>query len=79
MAITVSGSGFADKAEIRRLVAETNERMGFVPDPAATVEKVRAMMAAEGVRPEDNAFTTELMRIRYEAACAIATSAPNPP
>ena len=57
---------FADKAEVRRLVAETNDRMGFVPDSTATVEKVRAMMQAEGIRPEDNAFTTELMRMRYE-------------
>ncbi len=62
----VSKSVFADKAEVRRLVAETNERMGFVPDPTATVEKVRAMMAAEGIRPEDNVFITELMRMRYE-------------
>ena len=62
----ISKSVFADKAEVRRLVSETNERMGFVPDPAATVEKVRAMMQAEGIRSEDNAFTTELMRMRYE-------------
>lgn len=60
----VSKSTFTDKDETRRLVAEVNARMGFVPDPTATVEKVRAMMAAEGIRPEDNAFTTELMRMR---------------
>ena len=59
-------SMFANKDEIRQLVAEVNERMGFVPDPTATVEKIRAMMLAEGIRPEDNAFTTELMRMRYE-------------
>ena len=63
----VSKSVFADKEEARRLVAETNECMGFVPDPTATVEKVRAMMAVEGIRPEDNAFTTKLMRTRYSA------------
>lgn len=61
----VSKSIFADKAEVRRRVAETNERLGFVPDPTATVEKIRVMMAAEDIRPEDNAFTTELMRMRY--------------
>ena len=58
--------GDADEAKTRRPVAETNERMGFVPDPAATVEKVRAMMAAEGVRPEGNAFITDLKRVLYE-------------
>ncbi len=62
----ISKSVFADKDEIRRLVAEVNARMGFVPDPTATVQKVRAMMQAEGIHPEDNAFTTELMRMRYK-------------
>lgn len=62
----INKSVFADKDEVRRLVAEVNARMGFVPDPTATVEKVRAMMQAEGIRPEDNAFTTELLRMRYE-------------
>lgn len=57
---------FADKAEVRRLVAEVNERMGFVPDPAATPQKAREMMLADGIRPEDNAFSAELMRMRYE-------------
>ena len=45
----VSKSVFADKAEIRRLVAGTNKSMDFVPNPAATVEKVRALVAAEGI------------------------------
>lgn len=62
----INKSVFADKDEVRRLVAEVNARMGFVPDPTATVQKVRAMMQAEGIRPEDNAFTTELIRMRYE-------------
>ncbi len=57
---------FSNKDEIRKLVAEVNERMGFVPDPTATPQKARAMMLAEGIRPEDNAFTSELMRMRYE-------------
>lgn len=57
---------FADKDEIRKLVAEVNARMGFVPDPTATPQKAREMMMADGIRPEDNPFTTELMRMRYE-------------
>lgn len=60
----INKSVFADKDEMRRLVAEVNARMGFVPDLTATVEKVRAMMQAEGVRPEDNAFATELTQMR---------------
>jgi hypothetical protein len=31
-----------------------------------SVLKVRAITEAEGIHPEDNAFTTELMRMRYE-------------
>ena len=57
---------FADKTEIRKLVAEVNERMGLVPGPLKTPAEVREMMRAEGIRPEDNAFTSELMRMRYE-------------
>jgi len=57
---------FADKAEVRRLVAEVNERMGFVPDLTATPQKAREMMLADGIRSEDNAFSTDLKRMRYE-------------
>ncbi len=57
---------FANKDELRKLVAEVNERMGILPGPAPTPAEVREMMLAEGIRPEDNAFTTELMRMRYE-------------
>lgn len=59
-------SVFANKEGIKKLVAEVNERMGFVRDPTATAQKAREMMQAEGVRPEENAFTADLMRIRYE-------------
>ena len=56
---------FADKEELNRLMDEMEQRMGFVPDPAATIEKLREMLLAEGVRPEENALTAELLRMRY--------------
>ena len=59
-------SMFANKAEIRKLVAEVNERMGIVPGPVLTPQAVRELMRSEGIRPEDNIFTKELMRMRYE-------------
>lgn len=37
---------FLDPEEVRRIIKETNERMGFVPDPTATPEKAQAMMRA---------------------------------
>jgi hypothetical protein len=62
----INKSLFTDREEIRRLVADINARIGIVPGPARTPAEVREMMRAEGIRPEDNAFTTELMRMRYE-------------
>jgi hypothetical protein len=55
----------ADKAELNRLMDEMDKRKGFVPDPDATIEKLREMLLAEGVRPEDNAFSREIIRMRY--------------
>jgi hypothetical protein len=56
---------FADKEELNRLMDEMDKRKGFVPDPDATIEKLREMLLAEGVRPEDNAFSREIIRMRY--------------
>jgi hypothetical protein len=56
---------FADKRWVRRKIAEVNQRMGFVPDPDATPQKARELMVADGVRPEENIFSREIMRMRY--------------
>lgn len=55
-----------DKQALRRAVAESNARMGIVRDPAMTAEMVQEMMIDLGIRPEDNAFSRDLIRIRYE-------------
>jgi hypothetical protein len=47
---------FVDKQAIQKIVAEQNERMGFVKDPTATPQKAQEMMLALGIRPEDNYF-----------------------
>jgi hypothetical protein len=54
-----------DKRELQRVVDEVNRQIGFVRDPTATVEKVREMMLADGVRPEDCEFSREIIRMRY--------------
>jgi hypothetical protein len=41
-------------------------RTGFVVDPTVTAQQVRDMMLADGIRPEDNAFSSEIIRQRYE-------------
>ncbi len=59
-------SWFADKAAIQKIVAEQNERMGFIPNPEATPEKVQEMMLALGIRPEDNIFSCGIIAGRAE-------------
>src|SRR2546428_8650176 len=39
---------FEDKEELRRLMDAFNERIGFVPDPDPTPEKVQELMRANG-------------------------------
>jgi hypothetical protein len=57
---------FVDKDLIRRIVAEQNERMGFVPDPGATAEQAQAMTRALGIPPEANALSSEIVAARDE-------------
>lgn len=54
----------ADKAALRRILEEQDRQNGFVLDPVATPQKAREMMIAQGVRPEDNAFSCEIRRMR---------------
>jgi hypothetical protein len=56
---------FIDPEMIRKVVAETNARMGLVPDPTATAEKAREMMLAQGVRPEENLGSRGIIAARY--------------
>jgi len=58
-------SFFLDPEMIRRVVAETNAKMGFVPDPTATAENAREMIEACGVRPEENLLSRGIIEERY--------------
>jgi hypothetical protein len=55
----------AHREAMRQLVEEQAARMGISFDPTATREKVRAMMRACGVRPEDNVFSRDIIQSRY--------------
>ena len=57
---------FLDKKHIQQLVAEQNKQIGFVPDPKATARKAQEMALAQGVRPEDNAFSCGIIAARDE-------------
>lgn len=54
----------ADKAALRQILEEQDRRAGYVPDPTATPQKARALMLAQGIVPEDNAFSCEIRRMR---------------
>lgn len=55
-----------DKLWLREKFAEMDAADGFLLDPAATAQKARAMMLADGIRPEDNTASREIIRLRYE-------------
>jgi hypothetical protein len=61
-----STSKLLDKRALQKVVAELDERMGFIKDPTATAEKAHAMMVARGIRPEERFLSSEIMRMRHE-------------
>jgi len=56
---------FADKEALIKIADEIDAKAGIVYDPTATVEKVRELMRAEGIRPEDNIFSRDIIRSKY--------------
>ena len=54
----------ADKAALRRIFEAQDRQTGFVLDPNATPQQARALVLAQGIRPEDNAFSCEIRRMR---------------
>ena len=57
---------FLDKKEVQRLVAEQMRIMGIPDDPTATPEKAQQMMAALGIKPEENWFSRGIIAAREE-------------
>jgi len=60
----------ADKVEMRRIVDEQNEIMGFVPDPTVTIERMQQRVAdclrAAGIRPADNDASRAIIAARED-------------
>ncbi len=59
---------YVDRQVILKALAESNAAMGFVPVPGATAQQAREMMAAQGIRAEDNIFSREMIALRYPDA-----------
>jgi hypothetical protein len=54
-----------DKARLQRSVERAFEEMGIQAHPVSP-EKLREMMAADGVKPEDNLFSQGIKEMREE-------------
>ena len=54
----------ADKKALREVLEQQDKQTGFVVDESATPQQAREMMIAQGIRPEDNAFSCEIRRMR---------------
>jgi hypothetical protein len=59
-------TGIIDKQWLRDRMAELDRRQGFAVDPTVSVKRVREMMLFDGIRPEENAFSREIIRMRSE-------------
>jgi hypothetical protein len=54
----------ADKEALRKILEEQDRLTGFVLDPTATAQRARELMLADGVRPEENIGSRDLIRMR---------------
>ena len=56
---------FVDKAKLRPIIAQVFEEMGLRVEPIGA-EKLQEMIAACGVKPEENAFSQGIIEMREE-------------
>ncbi len=57
-------SMLADKAKLRQILEEQDEQTGFTFDSDPTPQQARALILGQGIRPEDNAFSCGICRMR---------------
>ena len=53
------------RAELAKLARAVNEKAGITGPLTMTAEELQQYMVQQGVRPEDNGATRELLRMRY--------------
>ncbi len=58
----------ADKAALLQILDDVDARAGIVFDPDMTAERLDALMQTQRIRPEDNIFSRDILRARYEEA-----------
>jgi hypothetical protein len=62
----LQGDGFVDKEALGRIFEEQDAQMGFVKSANVTAQEVRKMMLRDGVRPQDNSASREIISTRNE-------------
>jgi EAL domain-containing protein (putative c-di-GMP-specific phosphodiesterase class I) len=61
---------FVDREELGKAMEEHLVQLGIDPSPTITARELQVQMVAEGVRPEENWATRELLCTRYGEAAA---------
>lgn len=56
----------AHRLEMIELMRQIDAEAGVPEEPAISVEELREQMVASGIRPEDNLFSREIIRMRYD-------------
>lgn len=57
--------GTPDRQALIRLAEEIDAQAGVAHESNMSIVKLRDLMKADGVRPEDNGASREAMRVRY--------------
>ena len=60
----INSQGMVNVEALRQIFEAQDKITGFVYDPSATPQKARELMLAQGIRPEDNSFSCEIIRMR---------------
>ena len=53
------------RLEMIRIGRAVNARAGITGEPTMTAEQLQQELLSQGIRPEDNILSRELMRMRY--------------
>ena len=56
---------YADRQAALKALEQVYAEIGFVPDHSGTLQDLRELMAAEGILPEDNLASREMIALRY--------------
>ncbi len=56
---------YADKKAALKALEQVYQEIGFEPDHSGTIQELHEQMIMEGVWPEDNGASREIITLRY--------------